>query len=101
MYEIKLFAKNKKEFETLIHAVIIYNQNIAREFGIEKCAMVVIKSGKRHIELPNQEKIETLGEKGTYKYLVISEDTIKQVVIKEKIEKEYIRRTRKLLETKL
>ena len=37
------------------------------------------------IELPNQEKIKTLGEKETYKYLGILEAyTIKQVEIKEK-----------------
>ena len=61
-----------------------------------------MKSGKRHmtegIELLNQEKIRTFGEKETYKYLEIVEaDTIKQVEMKEKIKK----RTRKLLETKL
>ena len=37
------------------------------EFGREKCAMLIIKSGKRHLtdgmELPNQDKIRTLGEK--------------------------------------
>ena len=76
------------------------------EFGIEKCAMLVMKSGKRHmtdeIELPNQDKIRTLGENETYKYLGILEtDTIKQVEMKDKIQKEYFRRTRKLLETKL
>ena len=76
------------------------------EFGIEKCALLVMKSGKRHltdgIELPNQDKIRTLGENETYKYLGILEaDTIKQVEIKNKIQKEYLRRTRKLLETKL
>ena len=76
------------------------------EFGIEKCAMLVMKSGKRHmtdeIELPNQDKIRTLGENETYKYLDILEtDTIKQVEMKDKIQKEYLRRTRKLLETKL
>ena len=42
------------------------------EFGIEKCAMLVTKSGKWHItegmELPNQDKIRTIGEKETYKY---------------------------------
>ena len=42
-------------------------------FGIEKCAMLVMKSGKRHIidgmELPNQSKIRTLGENETYKNL--------------------------------
>ena len=106
MDDIKLFAKNEKELETLIHAVRIYSQDIGMEFSIEKCAMLVMKSGKRHItdgmELPNQNKIRTLGEKETYKYLGILEaDTIKQVEMKDKIQKDYPRRTRKLLETKL
>ena len=75
-------------------------------FGIEKCAMLVMKSGKRHmtdrIELPNHDKIRTLEENETYKYLDILEaDTIKQVQMKDTIRKEYPRRTRKLLETKL
>ena len=106
MDDIKLFAKNEKELETLIHAVRIYSQDIGIEFGIEKCAMFVMESGKRHLtdgmELPNQDKIRTLGEKETYKYLGILEaDAIKQVEMKEKIQKEYFRRTRKLFETKL
>ena len=42
------------------------------------------------------------GEKETYKYLGILEaDTIEQVVMEDKIKKEYLRRTRNLLETKL
>ena len=54
------------------------------------------------IELPNQDKIRTLTENETYKYLGILEaDTIKQVEMKNKIQKEYLRRTRKILETKL
>ena len=106
MDDIKLFAKNEKEVETLIHAVIIYSQDIKMEFSIEKCAMLVMKSGKRHItdgmELPNQDKVRTLAENETYKYLGILEaDTFKQVKMKDKIKKEYLRRTRKLLETKL
>ena len=36
--DIKLFAKNENELETLIHAVRIYSQDIGMEFGIEKCA---------------------------------------------------------------
>ena len=35
-----------KKLETLIHAVRIYSQDIGMEFGIEKCAMLVMKSGK-------------------------------------------------------
>ena len=54
------------------------------------------------MELPNQDKIRTLTENETYKYLGILEaDTIKQVEMKDKIQKQYLRRTRKLLETKL
>ena len=44
MEGIKLFAKNEKELETLIHAVRIYSQDIGMEFGIEKSDMLVMKS---------------------------------------------------------
>ena len=69
------------------------------EFGIEKCAMLVMKSGKRHMtdgmEQPNQDKIRTLGENETYKYLgILVANTIKQVEMKDKLQKEYLRRTR-------
>ena len=65
-----------------------------------------MKSGKRHLtdgmELPNQDKIRTLAENEIYKYLGILEaDTIKQEEMKNKIQKQYLRRTRKLVETKL
>ena len=54
------------------------------------------------IERTNQDKIRTLGENETDKYSGILEaDTIKQVQMKDKIQKEYLRRTRILLETKL
>ena len=48
-----------------------------------------MKSGKRCLtdgmELPNQDKIRTLGENETYKYVSILEaDTIKQVEMKTK-----------------
>ena len=35
MDDIKLFTKNEKELETLIHTVRIYSQDIGMEFGIE------------------------------------------------------------------
>ena len=90
----------------LINAIRIYSQDIGMEFGIERFAILVMKSSKRHMtggmELPNHDKIRTLEENETYKYLGILEaDTIKQVEMKDKIRKEYLRRTRKLLERKL
>ena len=62
-------------------------------------------NGKREtaegIELPNQESIRTFGEKES-KYLGISQaDTIKQAELKERIRKEYLKRTRKFLKNKL
>ena len=65
-----------------------------------------MKNVKRHLtdgmELLNEDKVRTLAENETYEYLGIWEaNTIKQVEMKEKIQKEYIRRTRKLLDTKL
>ena len=50
----------------------------------------------------NQDKVGTLKEMETYKYLGILEaDTIKQAYNKENMEKEYFSSTRTLLETKL
>ena len=67
MDDIKLFAKKEKGLETLILAVRIYCQDIGMEFGIEKCAMIVMKSSKRHLnngmELPNKKKKLECSEK--------------------------------------
>ena len=58
--DIKPFAKNEKELETLIHTVRIYSQDIGMKFSIEKCSVIVMKSGKQQLtnrmELPNQDK---------------------------------------------
>ena len=96
MDDIKLFSKNEKELKSLIHTVRIYSQGIGMEFGMEKCAQLVMKSGKRHltdrIEIPNQDKIRMLAENETYKYFGNLEvGTIKQVEMKDKIQKEYLR----------
>ena len=77
---VKLFAKNEKELETLIDGLRIYSQHIGMELDIETRAMLVMKSGKRHLtdgmELTNQDKITTLGEKETYEYFgILKADT--------------------------
>ena len=100
MDDIKPFAENEKELEALIKKMWEYT---GMEFGREKCAMLVIKSGERHMtegaEVANQAVIRTLGENETYKYLGILEaHTIKQVEMNRKNKIEYLKRTRKLLE---
>ena len=84
-----LFAKNEKDLEKLIQAERIFNEDTVMAFSIEKCAILIMKSGKQQmtegIELPNQEKIRTLGEKETYKYLgILKADAIKYAEMKEK-----------------
>ena len=73
MNNIKLFAKTEKESETLIQPVSTYSQDIGMEFAIEKCTILIMKSRKwqmtEGIEILNQEKMGTMGEKENYKYL--------------------------------
>ena len=105
MNNLKLFTKNEKELETLQRRVRIYSQDIEMEFGIEKCAMLIMKSGKRQmmegIELPNQKKSES-SEKRKFKVLGNIGSGHHQTYGNErKNKKEYLKRTRKLLKTKL
>ena len=59
------------------------------EFDIEKCAILIVKNGRRKrmegIELPNQESIRTLEVKENYNYLRIKQE-MKEKIIKEKID---------------
>ena len=58
MGDIKLFAKKEKGLETLMQTIRIFSQDIRMEFGIEKCAMQIMRSEKRQmtegIEQPNK-----------------------------------------------
>ena len=56
----------------LSYTPLEYTVRTGMEFGIEKCAILIKKGGKRHMtdgtELPNPDEISTLGENETYKY---------------------------------
>ena len=67
----------------LIYTVRIYNHDKGMKFGVDKGAMLEMKSDTRYVTdgtgLPWQEKITTHGEKEIYKYLGLLEvDIIKQ-----------------------
>ena len=75
------------------------------EFGIEKCALVNIQRGKvtrtEGIQLPHGNNIKDIDENG-YKYLgIIEGEEIKHQEINEKIKKEYIKRLKAILKSKL
>ena len=76
------------ELETLIQTIRIYSQYIRMKFGIEKCTMLIMKSGKR--QTMKGIGIRMLGDKENYKHLkVLEAGTIKQMkMIKKKKKKE-------------
>ena len=67
MDDEKRFTKNIVELKILIETIRLYMQDTSVEFDIDKCAMLMMKNGKRDttewIGLPNQESTRTLGEK--------------------------------------
>ena len=76
------------------------------ELGIEKCAMSVMEKGKiaksARIELPDGKVIKSLQEGESYKYLGILEaDKFLEEKMKLNVSKEYVRRIRKVLKSKL
>ena len=106
MDDLKLYAKNEKSLDSLIQTVRIFSKDVGMEFGIEKCAMLVLKRGQvatsNGIKLPDESVIKSVKGGESYKYLgMLQADQIKHQEMKDKVMKEYKRRVRKILETKL
>ena len=67
------------------------------DFGIEKCAMLVMEKGKIlksvGIELPDGNVIKSLQEGESYKYLgILAADKFLEEKMKLNVSKEYVRR---------
>ena len=90
-----------------VQTVRVFSEDVGMEFGIEKCAMLVMEKGKIArsvgIELQDGEVVKALQEGGSYKYLGILEtDQFLDEKMKLNVSKEYIRRLRlrKIFEVK-
>ena len=74
---MKLYSRSEKGLDSLVQTVRVFSEDIGMEFGIEKCAMLVMK--KRKIvksvgtELSDGKVIKSLRESESYKYLGILE----------------------------
>ena len=106
MDDLKLYSCNEKRLDSLVQTIGVFSEDIGMEFAIEKSAMFVTE--KREIvksigiELPDGKVIKALQEGQTYKYLVILEaDKFLGQEMKLKVSKEYFRRLRKVLKSKL
>ena len=105
MDDLKLFAKDQRELDSLVNTVNIFSKDIGMEFGLKKCGVVGMKRGKlakcTGIVIPDGGTIKTV-EKDGYKYLGILElDGILHNDMKSKLKGEYLRRLRKTLKSKL
>ena len=77
MDDLKLYSRSEEGLDSLVQTVRVFNEHIGMEFGIEKCAILVLEKGKIvksvGIELPNGKVIKSLQEGESYKYLGILE----------------------------
>ena len=106
MDDLKLYSRSEKGLDSLVQAVRAFSEDIGMEFGIEKCTTLVIEKGKIVksvvIELRDGKVIQSLQEGESYKYLGILEaDKFLEEKMKLNVLKEYIRRLRKVLKSKL
>ena len=64
MDDLKLYSRNEKGLDSLVQTVRVFSEDIGMEFGIEKCAMLVMEKGKIvnsvGIELPGGKVIKSL-----------------------------------------
>ena len=44
--DLKLYSRSEKGLHSLVQTVRVFSEDIEMEFGIEKCAMLVMQKGK-------------------------------------------------------
>ena len=72
MEDLKLYAKSERELGSLIQTVRIFSDGVSMVFGLDKCAVLVLKRGKmirtEGIELPDGKHMRQVNIDG-YTYL--------------------------------
>ena len=106
MDDLKLYSRSEKGLDSLAQIVCVFSEDIGMEFGIKKCAMLVMEKGKIMksvgIELLNGKVIKSLQEGESYKYFgILDGDKFLEEKMKLNVSEEYIRRLRKVLKSKL
>ena len=105
MDNLKLYPKSERELDSLIQTVRIFSDYVGMVFGLNKCAVLVLKRGKmvqtEGIKLPDGKRMREVKLDG-YKYLgVLQLDSIMYSEMKENVRSEYIRRVKKLFRSQL
>ena len=107
MDDLKLYSRSEKGLDSLVQTVCVFREDIGMECGIEKCSTLEMQKGKIvksvGIGLPDGKVINSLQEGEILgKCLGILEvDKFLEEKMKLNVSKEYIRRLRKVLKSKL
>ena len=106
MDDLKLYANNDNNLESLLEVVQEYSDDVRMNFGLDKCNKLTIKKGKttasKDIVLSNNDTIKALDSTEVYKYLgMIQNSTIKTTEMKRSIQDEYFERLKKIMKTSL
>ena len=105
MDDLKLYGSNDIEIDSLVEVIKIVSGNIGMQFGIDKCDVLKMKRGQQvhceGIDFGDGTVIEEADGEG-YKYLGIlgGHDTC-QEKMKDKVQKEYYKRVRAVLNSNL
>jgi len=106
MDDLKTFAKNDNQQESLLQTVKKFSDDVNMQFGLDKCAKATFKRGKltqtSDLQLDINTVIKELDHENAYKYLGVNEGNgIQHSKMKEKIRKEYYRRVRLVIKSEL
>lgn len=104
--DLKLISKSDEELTEQLQQVKRFSNDIKMEFGLDKCAKATFLKGKHikseNVEIDFETTIKALDQQETYKYLGIEEhDGVQQKIMKQKLNKEYIRRIRSIMNSEL
>ncbi|XP_055359272.1 5,10-methenyltetrahydrofolate synthetase (5-formyltetrahydrofolate cyclo-ligase) isoform X2 [Betta splendens] len=103
MDDIKLYAKSKRDIDSLIDTTRIYSSDIGMSFGLEKCGRMVTKRGKViHTEGVSLPEGTIADIEDSYKYLGIPQvnGNLEQATKKAATAK-YLQRVRQVLRSQL
>ena len=106
MDDLKVIGETEEELQKQMQVARNFSDDIHKEFGLDKCAKIVLKRGKlvqsQNLILDFTREIQELEHGKTYKYLVTEEsESMQHQQMKEILKKEYIVGLRMTLKSEL